>query len=508
MRYASTRRAPINGVQIVPVGAMSTAWNLSGNISPASGGNGAMVTLTGTVSATTTADASGNYVFTGLPSGSYAVTPVRNSDTLLQAWATPRTGLTTNKVGPYPASASAASPGNCCTQQGNTTESWIQLGSLYQIRQTGSITSIRFGWGTAPSGSVTGLYFTVWRWNSAGTFDRVAESQNLAGSVSSGSVNTIGLTPPLAVRDGDYYGMRQVGSLPSNHLNIVNATLGNLFYTTATPSSPYDWLSHASMGVGQSVIVDMYMSTGPNFVTPSDSWFSGKPDSFSGCDTVAGGIWNPASNVGVTIAHYLADKLATQTGLAFTFDNCSITGDPIVNTATRYGSDALAAGPRFAVLAGGWNDIWHPYTQSQFHAAWNSILAANQAAGITSIVMLLQPVTSATNAEHPTADAWNADLKALVQNSYPSAILVDVAPYLGQFRPGGPAGNLWDIQAVYDAGDLTHPNPAGKARVAQAIDDAIVAYASVIYTFSPVSRSVTISGADVAGINFAAVSGS
>lgn len=288
----------------------------------------------------------------------------------------------------------------------------------------------------------------------------------------------------------------------------MNATLGNLFYTTATPSSPYAWLSQSSMGVGRAVIVDVYMSTGPNFVTASNSWFSGKPDTFSGCDTVAGGIWNPASNVNVTIAHYLAEKLTAQTGLAFSFDNCSITGDPIVNIASRYGSDALSAGPRFAVLAGGWNDIWYPYTQSQFHNAWNAILAANQAAGVTSIVMLLEPVTSATNAEHTTADAWNADLKVLVQNSYPSAILFDVGPYIGQFRSGGPAGNRWDIQPGYDSGDLTHVNPAGKERVAQAIDDAIVAYASVNYTFSPASRSVAISGADVAGINFAAVSGS
>jgi len=48
--------------------------NLSGTIS-GTGGAGATVTLSGTIPATTTADASGNFSFTGVYSGSYSVTP-------------------------------------------------------------------------------------------------------------------------------------------------------------------------------------------------------------------------------------------------------------------------------------------------------------------------------------------------------------------------------------------------------------------------------------------------
>src|SRR5258708_31040760 len=51
--------------------------SISGTISPAAGGNGSMVTLSGTTAATTTADGAGNYTFTGLASGTYAVTPSR-----------------------------------------------------------------------------------------------------------------------------------------------------------------------------------------------------------------------------------------------------------------------------------------------------------------------------------------------------------------------------------------------------------------------------------------------
>lgn len=55
----------------------SPSYDISGAIIPASGGNGAAVTLGGATSAATVADASGAYVFAGLASGAYSVTPSR-----------------------------------------------------------------------------------------------------------------------------------------------------------------------------------------------------------------------------------------------------------------------------------------------------------------------------------------------------------------------------------------------------------------------------------------------
>lgn len=48
---------------------------ISGSISPAGNGAGATVALSGAAAASTTADGSGNYSFTGLSNGAYAVTP-------------------------------------------------------------------------------------------------------------------------------------------------------------------------------------------------------------------------------------------------------------------------------------------------------------------------------------------------------------------------------------------------------------------------------------------------
>src|SRR5467141_4091156 len=50
-------------------------YNISGTISPVTGGSGATVTLSGAAAATTTANSSGNYTFSGLANGTYTVTP-------------------------------------------------------------------------------------------------------------------------------------------------------------------------------------------------------------------------------------------------------------------------------------------------------------------------------------------------------------------------------------------------------------------------------------------------
>ena len=48
---------------------------ISGTISPATGGSGATVTLTGPGTGTVNADSAGNFAFSGLPNGTYSVTP-------------------------------------------------------------------------------------------------------------------------------------------------------------------------------------------------------------------------------------------------------------------------------------------------------------------------------------------------------------------------------------------------------------------------------------------------
>ena len=76
----SKETATVNGADMTGMdfgAAPSQLWNIQGTITPAGSGKNATVTLGGAADAVTTADGSGNYVFSGLPSGSYTVTPAK-----------------------------------------------------------------------------------------------------------------------------------------------------------------------------------------------------------------------------------------------------------------------------------------------------------------------------------------------------------------------------------------------------------------------------------------------
>jgi hypothetical protein len=62
---------------VTPSSAPSGNFGVSGSISPSSNGSGATVALSGPASTSTTASSSGNYSFSGLVNGTYAVTPSR-----------------------------------------------------------------------------------------------------------------------------------------------------------------------------------------------------------------------------------------------------------------------------------------------------------------------------------------------------------------------------------------------------------------------------------------------
>ena len=58
-----------------PPPPLPQTYDISGTISPAAGGSGATLTLSGAARAATTADSSGSYTFTGLANGTYAIIP-------------------------------------------------------------------------------------------------------------------------------------------------------------------------------------------------------------------------------------------------------------------------------------------------------------------------------------------------------------------------------------------------------------------------------------------------
>ena len=83
----ASQPANVNGANVSGINFTGTAqtWSISGTISPSVVGSGATVVLSGASSATVTADASGNYSFSGLANGSYTVTPSKSGFTFSPA---------------------------------------------------------------------------------------------------------------------------------------------------------------------------------------------------------------------------------------------------------------------------------------------------------------------------------------------------------------------------------------------------------------------------------------
>jgi beta-glucanase (GH16 family) len=81
----ATQAVTINGANVTGVSFTATVaaatYTISGNITPASVGSGATVTLSGAASASTTADSNGNFSFASLSNGAYTITPTSSSAT-------------------------------------------------------------------------------------------------------------------------------------------------------------------------------------------------------------------------------------------------------------------------------------------------------------------------------------------------------------------------------------------------------------------------------------------
>jgi hypothetical protein len=74
-KTATVSGASVAGINFTATAQIGQAYSITGTISPITGGSGSRVTLSGAAVATSTTDSAGNYTFTGLFNGTYAVTP-------------------------------------------------------------------------------------------------------------------------------------------------------------------------------------------------------------------------------------------------------------------------------------------------------------------------------------------------------------------------------------------------------------------------------------------------
>lgn len=152
--------------------------------------------------------------------------------------------------------------------------------------------------------------------------------------------------------------------------------------------------------------------------------------------------------------------------------NVGVGGNTTTQIAARIAADAIALAPSAGIMInGGVNDIIGGVSEATFLSNWTAMLDACVVAGIPPVVLLMGPWSAGSEAQSTQRDSWNASLSSLAAG-YQTAVVVSLSAALGQFRAGGPVGNLWDLVPAYSSDGL-HLTSAGYTAMAQAVYDAL-----------------------------------
>lgn len=356
---------------------------------------------------------------------------------------------------------------------------FVVVSNRHRVRQTGTIVKVRMWIGTLTN--VTNFRVQVWRPNRTNLFYEVGITENFIGTVTPNSINTITLSSPIAnVQQGDYIGaLIESSAVMTNMIGAVSLTNTTTYRLTdfGAKYGSFDWIGSSTANGATSVPIECFMQA-PDIVCIGDSIDEGWSYHTAETDTVnTGGGYNQHATYMAKLAQLVRERF----GYDLTWQNVSIGGQTSAQIQARFAADALALYPRIIICGMGNNDINTSVPEATFLA--NYQLVANACEANVSgpdprpaklIARLMPPHTGWTNVQHQTKDLWNADLIAQLAANNPTARVVDVAPRTGQFRAGGDAGNLWDIQARYLSGDgMAHQNPLGLSQYAYAIMQAL-----------------------------------
>lgn len=403
------------------------------------------------------------------------------------------------QIAPYNHAVTLHATGNCCTDFAHsnnfTDASWMMFGANYRIRQTGLVTSISFSWGNpTTTNQYTALYFIICRpapgttaWNQVPTANGtggdcpvVAKSQNLLSSLTAGAVNTVTITTPMYVRDGDFYGFESQGTFGSTGAvddrfyyeaaSCGGSTGQSHCYLTGTVSTlvpqAYPWSLSYGGETDYAIPVALNISTAPVGVMIGDSIFAGA--------TRRSGVVGAGSSGSLTFLNDPTSQISyyIEKATGWPIENMGISSQTSTQIAARFSSDVVALHPKFVVIEAGVNDVAQSVSESTWQSNWTSMLTAAQAAGIVPYCVLILPWQNGTNTNGSTIDTWNSWLNGQCEQY--GGYTVDARPYVGQFRTGGNIDNLWNIRPEYmSVGDnlQIHYSTLGYQAIAKAILD-------------------------------------
>ncbi len=148
------------------------------------------------------------------------------------------------------------------------------------------------------------------------------------------------------------------------------------------------------------------------------------------------------------------------------YHNGAHPGTTTTQILSTFNAESIDRSPIFVIIEGGVNDL-ESVSVSTIVANWTEMLTRTQNAGMIPVMILIVPNNGngGSSTQFCTdMDSVNTQLLALAPTY--GAIVVDSRAALGQFRVGGPVGNLWNVQVAYYENDQIHLNTDGAAILA------------------------------------------
>jgi len=324
-----------------------------------------------------------------------------------------------------------------------------------RIRQDCTVTKLRLHVRSLPD---TAWNFCVRRLVPAtGLYHKVSE-QNILSLLTANSINEITLPVPIDVLEGDFYGFTYSDSAGGDNCTYIKDTivgsLGMKYSFADTTAADYAWDTQPNL---QYFVVALNLAPAPLMGCIGDSIMESYPVHSSMIQ------YNYTEFDTAKSWQYKLRALNSK----FTYQNVGVS-EPVTPMEARFDRDLVSCKPKFAVINGGLNDGGASTTVEIYVAKWTSILDKCVANNIIPIVWLSTHANNFTTEQCRLIDSYN-DAVTTLFNTYAieGSILIDVKQYMCQFRPGGDAGNLWDIKTALYAGDNYHFNEDGQAALAQ-----------------------------------------
>ena len=287
-------RYNLSTVEVLPfIGTGGNTFSASGAITPASNGAGSTIVLAqnGTTVATVTANASGNYTFTGLANGSYTVTPGKTGFTFSPTSQTATVSSANVTVPSFTATATSGSIAGSITPSASGSGATVTLAqNSATIATTTANSSGSYAFASVPNGT-----YTVIPSKSAFTFTPASQTATVNGAAATvnftaAAVTISGSITPAASGSGANITLAQNGTTVGTTLadangNYVFSSVANGTYTVAPAKSGFVF-SPAT----QTVSVVGANATVPAFTaSQAPTW------------TVSGSITPAASGSGATV---------------------------------------------------------------------------------------------------------------------------------------------------------------------------------------------------------------